>query len=601
MKGVPFYKIKLNEGFWKAKQELNRDVTMNSVWDRFYDTGRTDAFACNWKEGDDEEKKPHFFWDSDVAKWIEAAAYILKTEKNPSLEERVDKLVDEIEKNQWDDGYFNIYYTITGEKRFSDRDKHELYCAGHLMEAAVAYYDATGKDKMLRCMEKYADLIYKIFYEEKSAAFETPGHEEIEIALIKMYKCTGKKKYLDLAGFFINTRGANKKDTHIYEDYEYAQSHIPVREQTEAVGHSVRALYLYTAMSDYAAETGDTELIAACMQLMDDIVKKKMYITGATGSIAMGEKFTAAYDLPNTNAYAETCASIALMLFGESMTYLTDNAYYSDAVERAMYNGMLSGLSLDGKGFFYTNPLEINLKNNERNRSYNCTDWLPITERVEIFGCSCCPPNVNRIFASIQRFAYGIKDKTVYINQFMASSFEDGGIKLSVDTNYPNNGKIIISSEGAEALMVRIPFWCNKFEVSVPYKTVNGYIYITELSDSVTVEFKMEPTLIWANPNVRENFGKAAVMYGPVVYCAEEVDNRDMFSMLLCRDLNANVTFDEAFGMNVINADAYRVRGSEELYRAEEFNSERTRIKLIPYYCFANRGESDMRVWFPIK
>ena len=357
MEFIGFDKVSLESGFLHEKQKLNREVTLDAVYNRFYETGRFDAFKCDWKEG--MEKQPHYYWDSDVAKWMEAVAYILKKESNPELEAKVENLIDEIEKNQSPDGYFNIFFTvIEPDKRFFERTAHELYCAGHLFEAAVAYFECTGKDRFLKLMEKYADHIIRVFVEEKTAKFITPGHEEIELALVRMYSATKKKKYLDLAKFFIDNRGYAEAE----KEY-YSQSHLPVREQKTAEGHAVRACYLYAAMADVAYETGDTELYEVCKTLFADIVNKKMYITGGIGSTRKGEAFTVPYDLKNDKAYAETCAAISLMFFAHRMMRFENDAKYADVIERVLYNGMISGLSLDGTSFFYENPLEIDLKN----------------------------------------------------------------------------------------------------------------------------------------------------------------------------------------------------------------------------------------------
>ena len=338
--------VTLRQGFWKQMEELNSKVTVNAVYDRFYETGRIDAFKFDWKEG--EPNQPHFFWDSDVAKWMEGAAYILSREDRPDLEEKIESLIDLIEKNQCEDGYFNIYFTVVKpEARWSCRDWHELYCAGHLMEAACAYYDVTGRDRFLRLMEKYADYIKKVFVDEHSAAFTTPGHEEIELALYRMYKTTGNAKYFELCRFFLENRGLSEnKEADILGSPYYAQNHLPIREQKEAFGHSVRAVYLYSGMADLALESGDEALKDACRALFESIVNNKMYVTGGIGSAYRGETFTVPYDLPNASAYAETCASIGLMFFAQRMIALDPEnaAKYADAIELEMYNANSDGI-----------------------------------------------------------------------------------------------------------------------------------------------------------------------------------------------------------------------------------------------------------------
>lgn len=602
MKSITYDKTTLNKGFWKDKQIMNKEVSIYSVWNRFYDTGRISAFKCDWSPG--MENEPHFYWDSDIAKWIEGVAYIIKSEPNKELEDRVDNIIDLIEKNQWDDGYFNIYFTVTGEDRFTDRNKHELYCAGHLMEAAIAYYEVTGKDKLLKCMCRYADLIYKVFVVEDSAKFTTPGHELIEMALVKLYRCTGEKKYLELAGFFLDKRGNNEKDyccAPASTEY-YCQDHIPVREMDSAEGHAVRALYLYCGMADYAKDANDTVMLDACRRIIADIINKKMYITGGVGSTVMGEAFTIPYDLPNDSAYSETCASIALMMFAQRMLEFDNNSTYADVVERSMFNGMLDGVSLDGKKFFYENPLEINLKNGERNRSTTTEVHIPITQRVEVFECSCCPPNINRVLASIQGYAYAKHDNAYYVNQFMDSKMEDNGAYICVQTDYPRNGIIRITTKNVSELNVRIPGWCIEKSASTQYSEENGYMKFVNPVQEITVEFKMQPFLVEANSKVRNNYGKAAVQYGPVVYCIEEVDNENIYSLSLDKNLKAEVKYDEQYGMNILLVHGYRKPESDNLYERIDANTsyESTTIKLIPYNCHANRGESDMLVWMNI-
>lgn len=594
MKLYGFDKVTLNSGFIKEKEELNRKITINAVYDRFYDTGRISAFECNWRTGG--ENRPHIFWDSDVAKWIEGAAYILKKHPDAELEAKVESIIDQIEKNQGHDGYFNIYFTaVEPANRFSNRDWHELYCAGHLMEAAVAYADATGRTRFLECMERYADYIAKVFCEEKSAAFTTPGHEEIELALVKMYRFTGKKKYLDMASFFIDERGVHEN-----EITEYNQSHLPVREQTEALGHSVRAMYLYTAMADLAFELGDEKLKEACLALYKDVTEKKMYITGGLGSTYVGEAFTKPYDLPNEEAYTETCAGIGLMFFASRMMRLENNADYADTIERVFYNGVLAGLSLDGKSFFYENPLEITLMNHFSNMFG--TKRYPITQRLECFGCSCCPPNINRLLPTLGGYVYGIDGGVLYINQFTASNLDAENVKCEMKTSYPNDGRVSIKADGVERVAVRIPSWCEKFEINKSYSMENGYA-VVENDGEIIVDFDMTPFAVCANVGVIKDSGKLCIQAGPVVYCAEAVDNgENLHAISISPQFGYSVSPDTASGLNKLEIDAFRSENvSEKLYARAASESPKLvpfKLKLIPYYSFANRGESDMLTWF---
>lgn len=589
-----FDKAVINGGFMKEKEELNRKITINAVYDRFYETGRIDAFKCGWRTG--EKNRPHFFWDSDVAKWIEGASYIIKKHPNAELEAKIEHIIDLIEANQCRDGYFNSYFTsIEPMNRFKDRDKHELYCAGHLMEAAVAYAEATGKERLLACMERYSDYITKVFVTDKSAAFTTPGHEEIELALVRMYRYTGKKKFLDLAAFFINERGI-----HDGEITEYNQSYAPVREQTEALGHSVRAMYLYCAMADLAYELNDSALKKACETLYADVVNKKMYITGGIGSTYIGETFTKPYDLPNEEAYTETCAGIGLMLFASRMLRLENRADYADTIERVFYNGILAGLSLDGKSFFYENPLEITLMNHFSN-AYG-TKRYPITQRLECFECSCCPPNLNRLLPTLSGYIYGLDGDTLYINQYADSTLSDGAVACRMETEYPRDGKITINAHGTQKLAVRIPSWCNSFTINKPYTLKDGYA-IVESDGETALTFDMTPFAVSANVNVIKDTGKLCIQSGPIVYCAEAVDNgENLHAISLSPDFGYTSAFDSASGLNVLEIDAFRSENtSDKLYtRASENGVRYTPIKLrlIPYYSFANRGETDMLTWF---
>lgn len=594
---INFKNVNITGGFWKDIQDLNKNVTINAVYDRFKETGRFDALSCTWKEG--MENKPHIFWDSDVAKWAEGAANIIAKHDIKDLEDKIEAMIDDIEKNQWEDGYFNSYYTtVEPENRFTKRRNHELYCAGHLMEAAVSYYEATGRDRFLKIMERYADLIEKIFIKEGSAAFTTPGHEEIEIALLRMYKVTGKEKYLDMCRFFIDKRGVRNEYTEYDKDgyTAYDQSHIPVREMDEAVGHSVRALYLYTAIAELSGVINDKELFDASKRLFNNIVNKKMYITGGCGSTYVGETFTPAYDLPSENAYAETCAAIALIFFSQKMLELEVNSVYADTIERAMYNGMLSGISKDGTAFFYENPLKVCVENHYKNTSTVESERYPIIQRVKVFNCSCCPPNLNRVLSSMENYIYSEKKGVYYINQFMESEYIDGDIKINQKTSYPDNGEVVINCESVNEIAVRIPYWCDNFTIDAEYRTDNGYAYIKN-PGTVKINFEMIPKLYTAHENVNDCAGKVCMMYGPVVYCMEGADNNFRLERAYIDiDLKAEIQYNKELECTMITADGY-IYENEELYSSKKPVFNRGKLNFIPYRLFANRGESDMQVW----
>ena len=597
MKSFSFDKVNLSSGYLFDKQELNRKTTINAVYDRFYDTGRIGAFDFDYNPDDPNSIKPHIYWDSDVAKWMEGAAYILKKHPTPDLEAKVDALVERIKANQREDGYFNIYFTIIDpENRFTARHKHELYCAGHLMEAAVAYADATGKKDFLGCMERYADYIWKVFVEEKSAAFSTPGHQEIELALVKMYLFTKKKKYLDLAAFFIDTRGTIEENDAVTGG-DYSQSHIPVRQQTEAVGHSVRAMYLYTGMAMLAKETGDRELLEACKALWNDTTLRKMYVTGGLGSTCIGEAFTSEFDLPNDTAYTETCAGIGLMLFSQAMLALENDAKYADAIERVLYNGVLSGISLDGKAFFYENPLEITLKDKFENN--HGKRRLPITQRVECFSCSCCPPNINRIFPTFENYLYGIDGDTLFVNQFVSSSLDENGITCKQETTYPNGNTVKVSASGIGKIAIRIPQWCDSFKLNKKYTLMNGYAVVENDGKEITVSFDMTPRLVFGDCRIKSDANRVCIMRGPIVYCAEAVDNgENLHGIVLPAKLKVKERFDESFGLYTLEIPATKRAPFENgIYSNKPPKSEKINLTLIPYSGFANRGESDMLVW----
>ena len=611
---VPFSSVEIDNGFWHDRQLLNKTATVQSVYNRFVDTGRFSAFRFDWKEG--MPNQPHMFYDSDVAKWIEGAAYILKKEKNAQLEDIIEETVDLIEKNQLSNGYFNIWFTVVSpEKRLTDRTEHELYCAGHLFEAAVAYYEATGKDRFLRCMCKYADFILQFFMKEQNAPFLTPGHEEIELALVRLYHCTGEKKYLELSQWFLDKRGANKLDENRYYEWaneRYAQDHLPVREQTTAEGHAVRANYLYCAMADIAYESGDKEMLNACKRIFHNIAGRRMYVTGGVGSSRAGEAFTVDYDLPNATAYAETCAAISLAMFALRMQQLEIDSLYGDIVELELYNGFLVSTSLDGKSFFYENPLEIDLSQRGRDISVSNGESLCITQRVEVFGCSCCPPNILRFVASLGNYLYSHDDETLFIHQYIASSsnIDIGGKAMTVrqKTAYPLDGGVHIIIEGAagNSVGLRIPGWCRNFTLNAEYTMTGGYAIVKCDSDhmELTLNLNMPSELLEADPRVHADAGRAALRRGPVIYCLEGADNGGaVHDKLVDAATDVRLETYSTFPLPVIKAAGWQTAptAQNQLYRPLDPKLSPCELTYIPYYTFANRGESDMLVWVPVK
>ena len=587
--------VTVTGGFWGQKQQLNRAVTIHSVYDRFVETGRFEAFNVNWREG--MPNRPHIFWDSDVAKWLESAAYIIQKTGDEALTKIVDGVVDLIAEHQWDDGYFNICYTLfEPEDRFTARMNHELYCAGHLMEAAVAYYYATGKDKFLRLMCRYADLIEKAFVTEGWAEFKTPGHEEIELALVKLWKATGEERYLKLSRHFIDTRGTDEEENDFY-----TQSHKPVREQEEAVGHCVRALYLYCGMADVAAATNDEALLAAAETLFDSVTNKKMYITGGVGQTCVGEAFAPDYDLPDDSSYCETCAAIALVLLAWRLSAIRPDRKFDDAAERALFNGVLSGLSLDGKSFFYANANEVDLTAKRQPMESRHHPFYPDTRRVEVFGCSCCPPNVTRLLELIGEIAYSYSDSTVWVHQFAASNADFDGKGLTVETDYPRSGRVRLTVRGNYTLALRLPGWCESHTLNKPAEQkADGYLYLPVCDgDVVEYDMAMPVRFTQANPLVRQHAGRAAVEKGPLVFCAEGLDNPLPLRGLIV-DLNgkAELTVDEALGVERIVLDGFVRPASDRLYAPLSRERLPQKISLIPYCAYANRAETDMLIWF---
>ena len=607
IKTVDFKNTRINAGFWLDKQNVARTTSVRAVYDRFKDTGRIDAMACRWREG--EPNRPHVFWDSDVAKWLEGAAYILADHPDAELRARCESIIDDIIENQGEDGYFNVFYTVVEpEGRFKIRDRHELYCAGHLMEAAVAYYEALGERRLLDAMCKYADYIEKRFKIDRDTGFITPGHEEIELALVRLYECTGEKRYLDLAAFFIDERGIADAPITDWAELSYNQSHIPVREQRVAEGHAVRATYLYTGMAALAWHTGDGALIDACDALFDNIVNRRMYITGGIGSAACGEAFTVDYDLPNLLAYSESCAAIGLVFFAQKMLTHVPDSKYSNVIERVIYNGFLSSVSIDGRSFFYENPLEVLPYLDTKDKSARLGRIkYPRHTRLEVFNCSCCPPNVVRFMPSIANLIYGDDGETLYVHQFMSSESEiprDGdSLLVEQSTDYPRDGKVRITlKRGHTRVAVRIPDWCKTYSG----ETVKGYAYF-DLSEgeSIELDFGMPIRFIEANTHSYFTAGKCALMRGPVVYCTESADNGEGLRNLRLTPSEPVDICDDTVGAGLpaLATYAYRRPSGDDLPLYTDGIGELSRvpIRLIPYFSFANRGEAEMQVWHHIK
>lgn len=609
IKTVDYSKTKITGGFWREKQELVRNTTVHAVYNRFKETGRIDAVRCDWREGMDESMKPHHYWDSDVVKWIEGVAYLSKEKREPELEAICDEIIDNFAKNQWEDGYVSSYYTtLFPDKRYTDRNMHELYCMGHLFEAAVAYYEATGKRKLLDVAIKAADHVEDRFKIKRDVPFKTSGHEEIEVALVRLYECTGERRYLDLSKFFIDERGVDEAQVLPQVTNKYFQAHVPTRQQKTAEGHAVRMGYLVAAMADIAREYDDEELLDSCEQIFDNIAKKRMYITGGIGQTHVGEAFTVDYDLPNLLAYNETCAAISLVMFANRMLRIRPDSKFSDVIERVIYNGFISGLSDDGEAFFYTNPTEMMpyLFTKETHRIRGFERWgTPNPQRSKVFNTSCCPPNIVRFIPSIANLLYGDDGETLYVHQFMESetAIERDGRKLTIkqQTDYPRDGKVKITVSGADTkIAVRIPGWYKEYRG----ETKLGYAYF-DVKDGESLEFNFDltPRFVSSSSAVFYNLGKCAIMRGPLVYCSESCDNGTGLRAIAL-DLSAGIetSSERSFGMPTLYVKGEKfIPKFDDLYYDGVPEKEEVRVKLIPYYGFANRGEAEMLIWHSFK
>ncbi|MFS0637705.1 beta-L-arabinofuranosidase domain-containing protein [Mesobacillus foraminis] len=630
-------KITVTDPFWGHYLEVVRDHVIPYQWealnDRLPDTEPSHAIE-NFRIAAGEAEGEFFgmvFQDSDVAKWLEAVAFSLENEQNAKLEQTADDVIALLGRAQDESGYLNTYYTVKEpDQRWTNlRDNHELYCAGHLMEAAVAYYKATGKRQFLEIMCRYADYIDSVFGREEHKLKGYPGHQEIELALVKLYDVTGNERYLNLSKYFIDERGKQphyfdlekreREDTKPFwfnNDYAYHQAHKPVRDQKEAVGHAVRATYMYTAMADLAARTNDESLKTACETLWENVTQKQMYVTGGIGSMVFGEAFSFDYDLPNDLSYTETCASIALVFWANRMLNLDANSKYADVMELALYNGTISGMDLDGKKFFYVNPLEVLPKACETRNDKKHVE--PV--RQTWFGCACCPPNLARLIASIGHYIYSQKEKELFVHLYMGNETRleaDGKeVELVQQTNYPWDGQVSITvnpaTEHTFTLALRIPGWARSAVVKVNGKTVdhesfmkNGYVYLNRSwtkGDQVELSLPMTVERIQSNPLVRHNVGKVALKRGPVVYCLEEADNgENLHGILLPRnaELKAEYIAELLDGVVVITGEAERIVQDNwsSLYRPVEEQTRQVQIKAVPYYAWCNREPGEMIVW----
>ena len=625
-KNISLKNVQVQDGFWKPMQDLIIETVIpyqeKILNDEIPGVEKSHALA-NFRIAAGMEKGEFYgmvFQDSDVAKWLEAVAYSLVVHPDAELEKRADEVIETIEKAQQEDGYLNTYFTIKEpEHRWQNlQECHELYCAGHMMEAAVAYYDATGKDKLLKVMERMADHIDRRFGPDKITGI--PGHQEVEIGLMRLYHTTGEERYCNLAEYFINERGKNPNFfyeesqkrgwTHFGidpKDTVYNQSFATVYDQKEAVGHSVRAVYMYTAMADIAGTTGDERLYQACVDLWKNMTEKRMYLTAGIGSTGELEAFTKDYDLPNDMVYAETCASIGLIFFAKQMLELEANGKYADVMERAFYNGTISGMQADGKRFFYVNPLEVNPGISGVVPGYKHV--LP--ERPGWYACACCPPNLVRLITSLGKYVWDETDDTIFFHMFVGQKAELEKADIDVESSYPWEGKVTYhvhsKKEEEYTLAIHIPGYLKDICVKVNGEQIewkkfmkNGYLYLTRKwgESQVEILFDLEVRKVYANKNVREDAGKVALMRGPFVYCFEGVDNgNDLQAM--CIEAETFVGKEGVLKDKVcIHVQGYEdERESDALYSEEKPDYQPHELTAIPYYLWGNRGVNQMRVW----
>ncbi|MBQ6550986.1 MAG: glycoside hydrolase family 127 protein [Lachnospiraceae bacterium] len=663
-------KLDVSDGFWKKEMELVRTEVIPYQWEALNDRVKDAAPSFSMhnfraagllkkrSHEDPDFKAPVFgnpgfevlpddpdnvpedkffgflFQDSDFYKWVEAVAYSLMQHPDEELMKRCDEAIDIVRDAQADDGYLDTYYILNGRDReFTNlRDNHELYCFGHLAEAAAAYFKATGHGTLLEVAKRYADYISEKIGPEEGKKRGYPGHEVAELALVRLYEITNDPKCLALARYFIDERGQEpsyfameakrngSRDDHgqlLNSRNAYYQAHKPVRLQDEAVGHAVRAMYLYSGMADIARVTEDESLAEACEKLWYSTTHEKMYITGGVGATHIGEAFSFPFDLPNDTVYAESCASIGLVFFARRMLQMAPKAEYADVMEKCLYNGIISGMALDGKSFFYVNPLEVLPRAchfDERKAHVK-----PV--RQKWFGCACCPPNIARMLGSVGSYAFTENEDTLFAHLYMSSRYVkdvNGREVVITEEKTEEDGRwtVKFSAENAPeefALMLRIPGWSCETSVNgrdvSEFDVKDGYIRVSgeDLENGpVTLTFTFKPVFMAADPRVREDQGKTALMYGPWVYALEEADNgKDLHLLRVCPDKAAEIR-SEVREIAGVPARVLLVPGvrdvrpeSSALYVPLHGTSAEEAVTLtyIPYYMWANRGENEMQVW----
>jgi uncharacterized protein len=623
---VPFTSVSIEGAFWRERLDTVLTRTIPSQYEQLTQHGLLESLTIPQPPPPLRiPVKQHgistqIFWDSDVGKWIEAASYALAHRRDATIETQIEQITDWLQKAQLPDGYLNCWFIGRAlDNRWTNlRDCHELYCAGHLLEGAIAYYQATNRRRLLDVLQRYVDHIAQTFGRGPGQKRGYSGHPEIELALIKLYHAARDRKHLDLAAYFIDERGqqpphyfdlealARGEDPKAwwFHSYEYNQSHRPVREQDKVVGHAVRAMYLYAAMADLAAEFGDDSLRRACESLWRDATTKRMYITAGLGPSASNEGFTHDYDLPNDTAYAESCASVALAFWAQRMLNLDCDGAYADVMEQALYNGALSGLSRDGTHYFYENPLESD-------GSQHRWEWHP---------CPCCTMNVSRVIASVGGYFYSVGTDVVAVHLYggNAARLDLAGrtVRLRQDTDYPWSGRVRIEvdpgREATFALRLRIPGWARSHDLQVngapaPGALVRGYreLHRTwQAGDVVTLDLPMPVERLYAHPDVRAGIGRVCLKRGPLVYCVEQVDNPDVpvgrLRLRRAATLRAEVRPELLEGIVTLEGEAELTaeEGWEgRLYRSQPPTTRKVMFTAVPYYFWNNRGANRMLVW----
>lgn len=635
---IPLHEVSFRRGFLADRARLVREVVIPYQWEALNDriagaerSGTIHNFqvAAGEKPG---EFYGLWFQDSDLAKWIEAASYRLATHPDPALEAELDTLIATIARAQLPDGYLDTYIQLVEpDKRWANlHEYHELYIAGHFIEAGVAHFQATGKRTLLTVVCKLADLLARTFGDGPGQIPGYCGHEEVELALLKLARATGEPRYAQLAAWFINQRGQapiyyeeeikrlglKKLPVYFYHDrWAYLQAHRPVREQTEPVGHSVRAMYLYTAMADLAREFSDAGLADACRRLWYQIHREHLYVTGGIGSEWMGEKFSEPYDLPNDRAYSESCAGLGLVFFSRRMLDLELRGVYADVMERTLYNNVLAGMALDGRTFFYVNPLEV--RPAEARRRYDHHHIK--TQRVPWFGCACCPPNIARTLASLAYYTHSVLPDGIALHLYAASearvTMQGVAVRLEVETDYPWDGRVTVRVRCAQpvqfTLRLRIPGWCSGASARCDGEAVDlargvrdGYLAIKRewgADSEVQLELVMPVVRVRANLRVHHDRGRVALQRGPLVYCLEEVDNgARLHELLLSREAEivARPEPDLLGGVVVLEAEVKRLVPTDDaLYSTAAPATVAAKLRAVPYALWANRGEGEMSVW----